>query len=472
MSEKVTMAEPKHIGDPPEADSRVITQQESTQAASELQAFKALQGRSARRKRSRRLRIAIIVVIAIIVLGIGFFFIRSLITPAPVASLPTDTVIRGDYIDSIAASGNLAAFEQVTITPEVDGTVAEIYFSEGDSVEAGQLLFTLDNPDLDAAITQAQRGLDSANLALRGAQTARNDAGSAVDKAWTDYTNMKKAYEAAQALAPTLEPDDPLLATLPTQADVDLTYTAYKAASSSLEGAKLSLDSANMGVSDAQAAVDRAIQLADKRNVYAPISGQVVVNNLERGTKLSTLASMGSVPMQIADISRMRMTISINEIDILSVKPGMQAIVYVDALVGYSVTAEVLRVASTAGSGSESYYGPSGGLVYYSVDLLINNPDPRLKIGMSADAEIILEELQNVLMVNPMAIQTEADNSFVEVQLEDGSVQSVTVKVIASNNTYTVVEGNLKDGDIVILNFGSDTSPSSSPGQSRGISVY
>ncbi|MDR2957135.1 MAG: efflux RND transporter periplasmic adaptor subunit, partial [Coriobacteriales bacterium] len=380
--------------------------------------------------------------------------------PEQTVSQSTDFVFRDDFVSSIRATGKLMPFEHVTISPEVDGTVVELFVSEGDSVEEGQLLFSLENPDLDKAITQAQRGVDNANLALRGAQTARNEAGTAADKAWSDYVNIKKALDDSKQLAP----DDPLLEFAPTQADVDMVYAQYRASISSLDGAKLSLESAQMSVSDAEQMLQEAIALAEKRHVYAPISGQVVVMNLERGTKLSTLATTGQLPMQIADISQMRMSISVNEIDILEIKPGMSATVYVDALPDYMTKAEVLRVASTTGTDEYFYYGPSSGLVYYSVDLLITNPDPRLKIGMSASADVITLRMNNVLLVNSMAIQSTLDSTYVLVLDKDGNTRPVDVKVIVSSNSLAVIEGDIRDGDEVLLGLSGNGIRGSSPG--------
>jgi len=448
------MAEQDPTGTPPKTEERVYTQQESAQAAAELQAYKALEGRSARRKRTKNLRIAIIVVVATITVVLGLVFLKSLAKPQiPTMPPPIDYVTRGDFVDSIQASGNLVANEQVTITPEVDGTVAELYIQEGDTVEKGQLLFTLDNPMLDQSIIQAQRGVDSANLSLRGAQTARNDAGAAADRTWQQYQLVKQAYEDSLLIVP--EPGQTMPEGIPTEADVEMAYQSYRAAQMALESSKLSLESAQMSVSDANRMLRDAIETAGKRNVYSPISGQVVVMNLERGMKLSSLMSTGKVAAQIADVSQMRMTISISEIDILSISPGMKAVVSVDAIPGYRTDAEVLRVASTSGGGSDMmYYGyGGGGLVYYSVELQIPSPDPRLKIGMSAGAEIISQRMNNVLMVTSMAVQFDGESSYVEVYEDDGSTRIVIVEVLATSTSQVVIAGDVKDGDKVILNF-------------------
>ncbi|MCL2136704.1 MAG: efflux RND transporter periplasmic adaptor subunit [Coriobacteriia bacterium] len=463
------MTDQKQTEAAPDPKDRVITQAESIQAASELQAFKALEGRNSKKKRAQRLRLAIGIVGGTLVLFLAFILLRNYFSPVPDNPVQTDVVARGTYTDSIQASGNLAAYEQVTITPEVDGTIAELYISEGDTVEKGQLLFTIDNPSLDQAVATAQRGVDSANLQLRGAEAAVNDAKNAVDIANRQYEETKKAYEESLLVSPDAPnndktPDDPdnddinpMPDVVITENDVYQAYQAYLAAVSAHEGAKLSLEGAQMGVSSAKVALDDAVAYADKRNVYAPITGQVILMNLERGMKLSTLLATGQLVAQIADVSKMRLRVEINEIDILAVETGMRSIVNVSALPGYVADAQVLRVASTSTSASDAYYYGSGGLVTYIVDLLIDDPDPRLKIGMSADARIITLSYENVLLVNSMAVQNAGDINYVQVMDADGNIRQVSVKVIASNYSVTVVEGDINVGDTVIVTYFSGT---------------
>jgi HlyD family secretion protein len=432
---------------PPNPDDRVITVAESAQAAAELQAFKALEGRAAKLKRSLRLRIAIaIVIVANLIIG-GYSLLKKMAPPPPTVDVVTDVVFRGDFSDFIRATGNLTAYEQVTITPEVDGTIGELHIAEGDTVTAGQLLFTIINPDLDRAIVAAQRGVDNANLSLRSAQNQRNDAAAAVDRTWAEYLAVKTAYDNSLLLTS----DDLSLEGAPTEADVHMALEVYRQATGALEGSKISLESVQMMVSDAKTALDQAVEFATKRNVYAPIAGQVVVMNLERGMKLSALAMNGLSAAQIADVSRLRMTVSINELDILNISPGMTGQVHVNALVDYIAQAEVLRVASTSGTNDVYYYG-GGGLVTYQVELLIKEPDPRLKIGMSAEAEIITQSLNDVLMVNSMAVLGSGEFSYVVVVDSGGVHREVSVRVIVSNNSYAVIQGGINAGDVVVIN--------------------
>lgn len=440
---------------PPAQSSREYTQQEITQAASELQAFKALEGRSAKHKRTKRRRVIVTITLVLLVLIIGVAILGSILgNPQQEGPQATALVTRGDFVDTIDVSGNLAAFEQVTITPEVDGTVSQLYVQEGDAVEAGQLLFTLDNPDLDQAVTRAQLGVDSANLNLSSAQASLNDAVWAQERAWENYLAMLEAFNnsVGQPVSEDLPTNPPL-----TQADVDQAYAAYRQSVSAVTNANLALSGASISVSDAKTALDTAVALLENRNIHSPISGLVVLNNIERGTKLSTLAVAGQVPMQIAQIDQMYMTVSVNEIDILGVKPGMDATISVSALKGYSTDAEVLRVASTSGSTGDMFYG-TGGLVTYKVELLIKTPDPKLKIGMSADAKIVLQKLENVLMVNAMAVQDAGTYSYLLVLDESGEIREVKVKVIASNNSLAAIEGDIREGDEVLLLLGFDSS--------------
>ncbi|MCL2530470.1 MAG: biotin/lipoyl-binding protein, partial [Coriobacteriia bacterium] len=229
---------------PPAQSSREYTQQEITQAASELQAFKALEGRSAKHKRTKRRRVIVTITLVLLVLIIGVAILGSILgNPQQEGPQATALVTRGDFVDTIDVSGNLAAFEQVTITPEVDGTVSQLYVQEGDAVEAGQLLFTLDNPDLDQAVTRAQLGVDSANLNLSSAQASLNDAVWAQERAWENYLAMLEAFNnsVGQPVSEDLPTNPPL-----TQADVDQAYAAYRQSVSAVTNANLALSGASI----------------------------------------------------------------------------------------------------------------------------------------------------------------------------------------------------------------------------------
>ena len=442
--------------------------EDAAQAASELQAFKALETRSSRKRRSKRIRVVVIVAAALVV-AIGlFFFFSSLLSPRTESTvLMTEEVRSGDFDDILDSSGNIEAIEQVTITPEIDGTIGEVKVSEGDSVAAGQVLFTIDNPELDRQVDAAQRGVDGAYIGYNGAVSARNSANAQASTAYQAWLDAKAAAEAAVQAPPqsSADPTTPGAGDSSLQLSPDAAWAQYQSAKSQAEGAQTQVDQAWLQVQEAEAAVTQAKNAASKRQVASPIAGQVVLSNIERGTKLSTLAQGGKVPMQIANMNQMLVSVPINEIDILKLAPGQRAEVSFDALEGYQAQATVRSIATTSSSGELSQMSPGGGIVTYQVDLLIESPDPRLKIGMSASATIFIETFSNVLIVNAMALNEGEQGTTVTILEADGTQRVVPVEVLASNDSQAAVKGALRVGDQVIL---SAPEPSSMSGMATG----
>jgi HlyD family secretion protein len=444
--------------------------EDAAQAATELKAFKALETRSSRKRRSKRIRILVIIAAALVVVIGGFVLLSSLLSPPDQNTAPlAEEVTSGNFDEVLDSTGKLEAVEQVTITPEIDGTVAEVRVSEGGSVAAGQVLFTIDNPDLDRQVESAQRGLDGANVGYNGAVSARNSANAQASTAYQAWLDAKAAADAAAAAPPQAptdptDPSNPSSPTAPSASDSslqpspDAAWAQYQSAKAQADGAQTQVDQAWLQVKEAEAALEQSRNAASKREVSSPIAGQVVLSNIERGTKLSTLAQSGKVPMQIANLNQMVVSVPINEIDILKLGVGQAAEVSFDALDGYLAQATVRSIATTPSSGGSDQLSPGGGIVTYQVDLLIESPDPRLKIGMSASATVFINSFENALIVNALAITENEQGTTVTVLEADGSQRVVPVKVLASDDSRAAVEGGLRTGDRVVLSTPDSTS--------------
>ena len=148
-------------------------------------------------------------------------------------------------------------------------------------------------------------------------------------------------------------------------------------------------------------AYDEAVARAAKRTVTASIAGSVVAVNIEPGKALGAAAGAATSPVQIADLSQMTVSINVNEIDILKITADQTAEVTFTAAPDLTLPATVVSIATTsAGSGDASggalYGGSMGGAVTYAVKLLIAEPDPRLKPGMTAKATITTTTIDNI----------------------------------------------------------------------------
>lgn len=421
-----------------------------SEALADMQAFNDLR---AKRKKQRKRKIIIGVASTVVVLAVagGAFAwysadqaAKALENMAP----QTAAVEQGTFVETVSASGNLQPVASVSATPEVDGIVGEVLVHEGDAVAAGQTLFTVVNDELDKAVNQAAQGIEEARNGVAQAQNAVNDAyhaKSAGQQAAADAQAQAQAAAAAAKEAGSSE--------VPTsQASFD-----EASADSAIRSAELALSNANLALQNAQSTYDEAVARANKRTVVASIAGSVVAVNIEPGKALGATAGSTTSPVQIADLSQMTVSINVNEIDILKIAADQTAEVTFTAAPDLTLPATVVSIATTsAGSGDAAggaMYGGGGGAVTYAVKLLIAEPDPRLKPGMTAKAAITTTTIERALMVPMSAVQSDGVSSYVMV-LTDPETQEMEmrdVEVVASDGLTSVVEGKVKAGDQVVV---------------------
>lgn len=370
-----------------------------------------------RRARRRKKLIAggivgAIVLAGAVVWGISKFTGNAGGDDAP--QLMTTFIDRGDFTEAVEASGAAKPVTSVVVNPEVGGTIESVNIAEGDTVQEGDVLLTVKNDELDKAIRDAEMGVRNAKLGVSQAQS-------------TYDTMYEKYYD------PELSDDE-------------------RPEVSAIDEAAFAVESARNSLSDAQEAYNIAVANAEKRTVRAPKSGSVVVMNAQVGASTDSAANAGGL-IQIADLTQMTVKVQVNEVDISRVSVGQMAKATFSALPGVELDAQVTRIATVAGSGEDSY-GYGGGVVTYDVSLLIPQPAAELKPGMTANVQIMLQSVPDTLMVPSSCVaMDEAGSSYVMVvtDYETGAVERRPVTVRASDQTTSAIEGDVSEGDEVLL---------------------
>lgn len=188
-------------------------------------------------------------------------------------------------------------------------------------------------------------------------------------------------------------------------------------------------------------------QLANLK-VYAPFDG--VFSTDFADTKTNVLASyrVGSTIKSdvklgaVASLNTLQLAISVDELDLPSVKVGQQAKVRVDAIPGKTFDAEVTQV-STVGT-------TTNGVSTYSVILSMKS-SPELKYGMTASADIIITDKKDVLLLPTQAVQVRNGRHTVSIQKADGTLERKEVKVGANDSSHVEITEGLAEGDQVVL---------------------
>lgn len=411
---------------------------------SDEEAYTKLKAKRAERRRKKLIRrsIAAGVVGAIALIAIVATLVINA-QPQGTSGPVTDMVTEGTFTTTVEAKGQLKPISSSVVSPSVDGTVDSINVQAGQSVNEGDVLMTIKNDELDRNVAEAQR---------------------AVAAAQEDLANAQKAAAAAQA-TPTTDVEGASAAAGVSDASADT--NAVSAAQRSLASAQANLDQAN-----AKAA---------SRTVTAPSSGSIVELNAKVGATVTGGMIMGESDtsggkqcMQIADLSKMKVTVQVGEKDIAKIAVGQSANVTYPAFPDIVSQGTVTAIASVANSDAAN----GGGSVTFNVDILIEAPDARLKPGMTAEVSVVTEQLDDVVMVPTMALMTEdGEHYYVNVATDDEGKQTrrVKVTVVTQNDNETVVgktqvkrddQGNeinpnvpvtkLRDGDALVMDTGAD----------------
>ena len=411
---------------------------------SDDEAYAKLKAKRAERRRKMLVRrgIAAGIVGGIILIAIIVSVVLNS-QPQSAGEPVTDMVMEGTFTTTVEAKGQLKPISASVVSPSVDGAVASINVQAGQSVNEGDVLMTIKNDELDNAVAEAQR---------------------AVAAAQEDLKNAQAALAAAQA-APTSEADG-------ATASTDATANANASA----------VSSAQRNLASAQATLDQANAKATERTVKAPSSGSIVELNAKVGATVTGGMVMGEGDtsggkqcMQIADLSKMKVTVQVGEKDIAKIAVGQSANVTYPAFPDIVSQGTVTAIASVANSDAAN---GGGGSVTFNVDILIEAPDARLKPGMTAEVSVVTEQLDDVVMVPTMALMTEdGEHYYVNLATDDEGKETRRVKVtiVTQNDNDAVVgktqvkrddQGNeinpdvpvtkLRDGDTIVVDTGAD----------------
>lgn len=416
-----------------------------TAEISDEEAYAKLTAKRADRRRKKLIRrgIAVGVVGAIALIAIVATLVINA-QPQGASEPVTDMVTEGTFSTTVEAKGQLKPISSSVVSPSVDGTVDSINVQAGQSVNEGDVLMTIKNDELDRNVAEAQR---------------------AVAAAQEDLANAQKAVASAQATPTT---------------DVDRASAAAAGASAGSADTN-AVSAAQRSLASAQANLDQANAKAASRTVTAPSSGSIVELNAKVGATVTGGMIMGESDtsggkqcMQIADLSKMKVTVQVGEKDIAKIAVGQSANVTYPAFPDIVSQGTVTTIASVANSDSGS---GSGGSVTFNVDILIEAPDSRLKPGMTAEVSVVTEKLDDVVMVPTMALMTEdGEHYYVNVATDDEGKQTrrVKVNVVTQNDNEAVVgktqvkrddQGNeinpdvpvtkLRDGDTIVTDTGT-----------------
>jgi len=284
-----------------------------------------------------------------------------------------DAVTLGDISSTVRAPAKVQPETLVKLSANVPGEVVRVDVKEGDPVRKGQFLLQLDATQFQAQLRQSQAALDAAKSSLKLSQVALERSESLLKR--------KEALFEKKLVSPE---------------EIEIARTERNTD-------KARVDVNQEEVARSTAAVQSAVDNLRKTTFHAPITGTVTQLNVERGeiVMVGTMNNPGTVVLSVADLSRMKVEADVDETDVASVRLGQTATVKVDALPDTTLTGRVVEIAN---SPKISELGTQEQQTNFVVDVMIDNPPPTLRPGMTADVEIKTATRSNVLHVPIQAV--------------------------------------------------------------------
>lgn len=373
-------------------------------------------------------------------------------------------VLRGDLTVEITSSGSLAYSAETELSFGVSGTVGEVRVEIGDVVEEGQVLASIDTEEwqdyldglqdkVDAAasgVESARKAVTSAERSLTSAERKLAASRAGALQAEISVKSAELALKAAQEI-PSHRRDEDDIAIKELQVELAVmrlaeSENAVLDAEQGIEDAGTAVAGAEDALADARQAEARAVldlheAAGTSTELVAPSDG------LATGVLISPFDAVrkGRPVVVLSDPGRFEASMMVNEIDILQVRVGDQAMVEVDALPGSSFAATVTSIAPTATS--------QQGVVNYRVVAGMEpggGPDARLRAGLSVTVRIITQQRRDVLLVPNQAITSRGGVPVVETLL-DGTIVPREIDIGISDWQYTEVLSGLSEGEEVVV---------------------
>ena len=406
----------------------------------------------------------------------------------------TAAVQRGTIRASVSASGKIDPAAKVNLNFGVPGTVQEVLINEGETVKQGDVIARLETDSLALAVKQAEQALATQKLAYT----------QAISPTSADVQAAEAAIDSASASLKQLSsPDQIALQIARLQADTaieskrqvemqwdqvkdkpvgglprDIMQSQLAQATMAAQIAELQYQNVQRGGTEAQKSAARAqvaqaqaqlqrllgndltrdlaaaqvkqaeINLESARQrltdavLTSPIDGTVSELNVKVGEQIG---AGGLKPAAVvADLSSFHIDVGIDENSIGALTTEQPVVITVDALPDDMLTGRVDYIAPTATD--------TGGVVTYKVIIGLDETDKPVRGGMSANADVITEERDNVLLVPNWTVRIDRQTGKAYVYVKRGDkVEEIEIVTGLRNANESEVVSGLNEGDVLVV---------------------
>ena len=355
---------------------------------------------AAPRRRFRILRWLALLLILAVVVAI-FLWFRTTTNLETTPRFQTEALTQAPLRVTVSATGKLAPINQVEVGSELSGTIEKVLVDHNDRVTKGQVIARLDITKLENQVAKARAALGLAEAkVLQAAATMRET-----------KANIERLRQMAKI------------------------STSRVVTPAELETAEASFDRARAEQAGAQAAVDEARAILrsaetdfSKASIRSPIDGVVLQRKVEPGQTVAASLQAPVLFVLAENLAQMELQVDVDEADVGQVHHGQTATFSVDAYPNRSYPATIRQVRF----GAETV----NNVVTYKTILNVANDDLSLRPGMTATAEILVNERENALLIPNAALRFTPPQPELEEQKSAGLVASLLPRPPRFPNTH------------------------------------
>jgi HlyD family secretion protein len=433
--------------------------------------------------------VTFLIIVAILAAGgYGFYLWQQRQQAAQTSKLETTPAARGSLTATIGATGQVRSKQTASLVWKTSGTVQDVYVNVGDTVKTGDKLAELAQTSLPQTVILARADLETANQALSDLYT--NAEISKVQATQSIATYAKDVKSAQYQLDNFTIPDNQ--AGLDTLVALDLMKQKLDEATKAFEPYKF-LASGNktrdefkekldLAQSDYNAAVKRldyenALEVAQAnlnkaRKDYekwknGPSADEIAATKARIAAAQATLSQAwieapfdstislaipqpgdlvdpNTISFRVDDMSSLLVDLAVSEVDINQIEVSQPVSLTFDAVRGGMYQGEVVYV-DRVGTSNQ-------GVVDFVVTVQLTNADERVKPGMTAAVNVVVSQLADVLLVPNRAVRFKDGKQVVYI-LQNNQTVPINIQLGATAETTSqVLDGDLKVGDLIILN--------------------
>jgi len=363
----------------------------------------------------------------LIAAGAAYYFFSS--NSKQETTYLTESVTRGNVEKTVVASGSVESVNEVDVGAQASGKITKLYVKLGQEIKKGEMIADIDSTTQINTLNTQKAALVSYQAQLKAKKTA-------YDVALSSYNRLSKLY---------------------TQKATSL--DSVNTAKSTLDNAKAEMEAIEANIKQAEIEMNTAETNVGYTKITAPMDGTVISVPVSEGQTVNANQTTPTI-VTIADLSKMKIKPEISEGDITKVKAGQEVsfTILSDSQTVYHSVIDSVDPANTTTSDSSSTSSSTSSssssttsAIYYYANVLIDNPDRTLRIGMTTENNIKIANAKDVLLVSNMAIQKRDGKSFVNVLNDKNQPEPREVEIGVQNDFKTEIKSGLNEGEKVIV---------------------